>query len=318
MANLESYPIQSAAQADASRASEAPRSGSRARSRSATLARDLVALTKPRITLLVMLTSAAGMFVAPGKLSTKSLWLSLIGTALIVGSANALNMWWERDVDGKMARTKSRPLPAGRMNADVALAFGLLLVVVSVPMLFAVNVATGVLGLIALVSYVAVYTPMKRYTWLALLVGAIPGAMPPLMGWTTLTGRLDVGGLLLFGVLFLWQVPHFAAITLFRRDDYANAGLKAVSVDRGERGAKHVVVQYTVLLVATTLLLVPFRVAGMYYLAVACVLGAGFLALGIRGLFAGAGARWAKQLFAYSILYLVAMMAAMLLDRVGA
>ncbi len=309
MANLESLNIQARAQADS-----AP-----PRSRAATLARDLVALTKPRITLLVLLTGAAGMGLAPGGVSSGGkgwpMWLSLIGTALIVGSANALNMWWERDVDGLMSRTKSRPLPAGRMAPDVALGFGLLLALVSAPMLFAVNVATGVLGLVALVSYVVIYTPMKRYTWLALLVGAIPGAMPPLMGWTTVTGSLDVGGLLLFGVLFLWQVPHFAAITLFRRDDYANAGLKVVSVDRGERGAKHVVVLYTVLLVATTLLLVPFRVAGMHYLAVAAVLGAVFLAFGVRGLFAGAGARWAKQLFAYSIVYLVALIAAMLLDR---
>jgi protoheme IX farnesyltransferase len=188
-------------------------------------------------------------------------------------------------------------------------------------MLFAVNVVTGVLGLVALVSYVAIYTPMKRYTWLALLVGAIPGAMPPLMGWTTVTGSLDIGGLLLFGVLFLWQVPHFSAITLFRRDDYANAGLKVVSVDRGERGAKHVVVLYTVLLVANTLLLYPFHVGGARYLAVAAVLGAVFLALGVRGLVGhgkNAGTRWAKQLFGFSILYLVALLAALLLDRAGA
>ena len=312
MANLESLNIQSAAQADS-----AP-----SRSRAGTLARDLVALTKPRITLLVLLTGAAGMGLAPGGGSSSAkgwpMWLSLVGTALIVGSANALNMWWERDIDGLMSRTKSRPLPAGRMAPDVALAFGLFLALVATPMLFAVNVATGVLGLVALVSYVVIYTPMKRYTWLALLVGAIPGAMPPLMGWTTVTGTLDIGGLLLFGILFLWQVPHFAAITLFRRNDYANAGLKVVSVDRGERGAKHVVVVYTVLLVATTLMLFPFHVAGVYYVAVAAVLGAGFLALGVRGLFAGAGARWAKQLFAYSIVYLVVLLAAMLLDHAGA
>ena len=286
------------------------------------VARDLVALTKPRITLLVMLTSAAGMCVAPGRIAGKTLWLSLIGTALIVASANALNMWWEKDIDAKMARTKSRPLPAGRMAPDVALVFGLALGVVSVPMLFAVNVATGVLGLVALVSYVAVYTPLKRHTWLALLVGAVPGAMPPLMGWTTVTGSLAPGGLILFGVLFLWQVPHFAAITLFRRDDYARAGLMVVSVHRGERAAKNVIVTYTALLVATSLLLYPFRVGGPWYLATAAVLGALFFAFGVRGLRPAkserADLRWAKQLFAFSILYLVVLLVALLVDRVRA
>ena len=286
------------------------------------VARDLVALTKPRITLLVMLTSAAGMCVAPGRIAGKTLWLSLIGTALIVASANALNMWWEKDIDAKMARTKSRPLPAGRMAPDVALVFGLALGVVSVPMLFAVNVATGVLGLVALVSYVAVYTPLKRHTWLALLVGAVPGAMPPLMGWTTVTGSLAPGGLILFGVLFLWQVPHFAAITLFRRDDYARAGLMVVSVHRGERAVKNVIVTYTALLVATSLLLYPFRVGGPWYLATAAVLGALFFAFGVRGLRPAkserADLRWAKQLFAFSILYLVVLLVALLVDRVRA
>ena len=318
MANLESYPIQSAARADSARAPSHVRGSSRA----AALARDLVALTKPRITLLVMLTSAAGMCVAPGRVSAQKMWLSIVGTALIVASANALNMWWERDLDGKMARTKSRPLPAGRMSPDVALAFGIALGVVSVPMLFAVNVATGVLGALALVTYVAIYTPMKRHTWLALLVGAVPGAMPPHMGWTTVTGSMQAGGLLLFGVLFLWQVPHFAAITLFRRDDYARAGLMVVSVHRGERAAKHVIVMYTVLLVATSLLLYPFGVGGPWYLATAALLGAIFFAMGVRGLRPAkserAGLRWAKQLFAFSIVYLVLLLSSLLLDRVSA
>jgi protoheme IX farnesyltransferase len=282
------------------------------------LVRDLVALTKPRITLLVILTGAAGMWLAPGHLRGPTLWLSLVGTALIVSSANALNMWWERDLDGKMARTKDRPLPAGRLSAPLALAFGLALGAVSLPLLLAVNVATAALGLLALVVYACVYTPLKQHTWLALLVGAVPGAMPPLMGWTTVTGRIEVGGLLLFGVLFLWQVPHFAAITLFRAKDYARAGMKVIAVQHGERAAKHVIVGYTVLLVVNTLLLFPFRLAGERYLAVATVSGVVFLVMGVRGLAKKSGPRWAKQVFAYSILYLVVLIASMLLDRVVA
>src|SRR5262249_46484397 len=161
--------------------------------------------------------------------------LSLTGTALIVAAANALNMWWERDVDALMARTRNRPLPAGRLPADVALAFGLALAAASAPMLFVVNVATGLLGVVALVSYVAVPPPLKPHPPRALFAGAVPGALPPLLGWSTVTGQVGLGGLLLFAVLFLWQVPHFAAIAIFREKDYARAGLKVVTVQHGER-----------------------------------------------------------------------------------
>lgn len=279
--------------------------------------RDLIALTKPRITALVLLTGAAGACLAPDRVPLGRLLLSLLGTALVVGSANALNMWWERDLDGLMERTRSRPLPSGRMSPDVALAFGLALGVLATPLLFLVNAATGVLGLVALVSYVVIYTPLKKHTHLALLVGAVPGAMPPLLGWTTAAGSVGLGGALLFGVLFLWQVPHFAAISIFRESDYARAGLQVVSVQHGQAAARHMVALWTVLLVATSLLFVPLGLAGRTYLAVATVLGAGFLAMALRGL-RGArldAARWAKHVFAYSIPYLSILVVALLLDR---
>ncbi len=244
---------------------EARPSATRASARSTMgLVRDLAALTKPRITSLVLLTGAAGACLAPGHTPAGRLCLSLVGTALIVGSANALNMWWERDVDAKMARTRNRPLPAGRMSPDVALLFGLALALVAAPMLFLVNTATGLLGLVALVTYVAIYTPLKRHSHFALLVGAVPGAMPPLLGWTTVTGHIGLAGLLLFGVLFLWQLPHFAAITIFRAEDYARAGLQVVSVQLGERAARQSIAIWTVLLVATSLHFVPFQVAGHF------------------------------------------------------
>jgi protoheme IX farnesyltransferase len=290
-----------------------------ARSTGLPLVRDLVALTKPRITTLVLVTGAAGTCLAPGHVALPKLLLSLLGTALIVGSANALNMWWERDVDGLMARTRNRPLPAGRLSPDVALVFGLALAAVSAPMLFLVNVTTGLLGLLALVCYTVVYTPLKRYTHLALLVGAVPGAMPPLMGWCTVTGHVGLGGLLLFAVLFLWQVPHFAAISTFRKDDYARAGLQVVSVQHGERGARRTIAVWTPLLVASSLLFTPLGLAGRAYLGVAAVLGAGFVALALRGLRGDAFdvPRWAKRVFAYSIPYLSILLVALLLDRAG-
>jgi protoheme IX farnesyltransferase len=282
------------------------------------VARDLIALTKPRITTLVLATEAAGAILAPGRAGASAHLLSLAGTALIVGSANTLNMWWERDIDAHMARTRNRPLPAGRLSPDVALLFGIALAVVSIPMLYMVNVATALLGVAALVSYVAVYTPLKRHTHLALLVGAVPGAIPPLLGWATVTGTIGLGGVLLFGLLFLWQIPHFAAITIFRAEDYARAGLQVVSVQQGERAARQTVALYSVLLVATSLLFIPFELAGRYYAPAATVLGALFLGLAFRGLRTSGRFdvnRWAKRVFAFSVVYLPALLLALLVGR---
>jgi protoheme IX farnesyltransferase len=291
----------------------------RARSRAVPFAIDLAALTKPRITALVLLTEAAGLWLAPGRTSARCLWLSIVGTALIVGSANALNMWLEADVDAAMARTRNRPLPAGRLSPDVALTFGLALAVVAAPMLFLVNLPTGLLGLAALVSYVAVYTPLKRHTYLALFVGAVPGAIPPLMGWTTVTGSIGLGGLLLFAVLFVWQVPHFAAIATFRADDYARAGLQVISVQHGERAARRMIAVWTALLVASSLLFVPFGLAGRYYAIAAGLLGAAAVVLALRGLRSAPefdAKRWAKGVFAFSIPYLTILLVALLFDRI--
>jgi protoheme IX farnesyltransferase len=227
-------------------------------------------------------------------------------------------MWWERDIDGRMARTRNRPLPAGRLSPDAALAFGIALAAISVPMLWLVNLATVLLGVAALVSYVAVYTPLKRSTYLALLVGAVPGAIPPLLGWATVTGSVGLGGLLLFGVLFLWQIPHFAAIAIFRAEDYGRAGLQVVSVQQGERAARQTVALYTVLLVAASLLFVPFGLAGRFYAPAATALGAAFLALSARGLRAGPrfdANRWAKRVFVFSVIYLPVLLAALLVAR---
>jgi protoheme IX farnesyltransferase len=285
--------------------------------------RDLVMLTKPRITVIVVATCAAGMAIAPVKIAGSTLALALLGTALSVASANALNMWWERDTDGLMARTRQRPLPAGRMAPDVALFFGLALGASALPMLVAVNALTAGLGLVALVTYVLCYTPLKRQTSLALWVGAVPGAMPPLMGWTSATGSLwtsslrGMGGVLLFLFLFAWQLPHFNAIALFRADDYAKAGLKVVSVERGPRAAKWQIAGYSVLLVAVSAALVVTRVAGLAFELSTLTLGALFLVLAAYGLRARAGAGWAKGVFAYSIVYLTLLLAILVVDRNG-
>jgi heme o synthase len=277
--------------------------------------RDLVSLTKPRITLLVLITTAGGMWLAPSAPSWSLAMVMLLATGAVVGSANALNCWLERDIDRHMRRTAGRPLPAGRLDPRLALAFGLVLGVVSVPVLaLMVNPLTGLLGAAALVSYVAVYTPLKQRTPAALLVGAVPGALPPLMGWTAAMGTIDAPAVVLFGILFLWQLPHFLAIALFRSDEYTRAGLKVLPAVRGERVAKLHLVLYAGALVPVSLLLVPLGVAGPAYLTVAAVAGAGFFAASLLGLRAAAGGRWARGVFIVSLVYLTALFAALLVD----
>ena len=280
-------------------------------------ASDLMALAKPRITTLVVFTTAIGLWLAPHGLRPITVALTLVGTVLIVAAANVLNMYLERDSDALMMRTMNRPLPAQRMEPDVALKFGIALAAVSIPLLtFAVGALPGLLASIALVSYVLLYTPMKRQTATALLVGAIPGAIPPLIGWTAATERLDLPGVLLFAVMFLWQVPHFLAITLFRKEEYARAGLVVQPNEPGgEREARANIVRYTVALVAVSLLFVPIGVARGAYLVSALVLGAVFLGYAVAGLRQSAGRRWARNLFLLSLLYLPLLFGALLLDR---
>ncbi len=284
-------------------------------------ARDLVALTKPRITLIVLVTAAAGMKLASkafGATASHATWLwTMLGTALVVGAANALNMWWERDSDALMARTSKRPLPAGRLSPGLALAFGHLLSVTSLPILFlGVNAITGVLGAIALVTYVLVYTPMKRRSVRALWVGAIPGAIPPLLGWTAATGRVDQFGVALFSILFLWQIPHFLAISIFRADDYSRAGLKIVPVEMGERATNAMMLRYSIALFAVTLWPWLLGVGGGVYLAIAVALGTAFVVLGARAYRAAGDGRigLARGVFGFSVLYLVAVMVALVVS----
>ena len=280
-------------------------------------ASDLMALAKPRITALVVFTTAIGLWLAPHGLRPLTIALTLVGTVLIVAAANVLNMYLERDTDALMARTMNRPLPAHRMDPGVALRFGVALAAVSVPLLtFAVGALPGLLASIALVSYVLLYTPMKRQTATSLLVGALPGAIPPLIGWTAATERLDLPGVLLFAVMFLWQVPHFLAITLFRKEEYARAGLVVQPNEPGgEREARANIVRYTVALVAVSLLFVPLGVGRGAYLAVALMIGAVFLGYAIAGLRQGAGRRWARNLFLLSLLYLPVLFGALVIDR---
>jgi protoheme IX farnesyltransferase len=276
---------------------------------------DVLALCKPRVTALVLCTTAAGLWLAPGGLGAGAALLALLATAMTVAAANTLNCYLEREADGLMERTRHRPLPAGRLHPRVALWVGVGLSVFSVPALvFAVNALTGLLGALALLCYVLVYTPLKQKSPLALPVGAIPGALPPLMGWTAATGSIEPPGLVLFAILFFWQLPHFLAISLFRQEDYARAGFRIVPVVHGERRARLQMALWSVVLVAVSLAPYALRMAGAIYLAAAGILGAGFLAVALRGLRADAGRAWARSVFLASLVYLTVLFTVLMID----
>ena len=277
--------------------------------------RDFVALTKPRITFLVLVTAAGGAWLAPGKMSAFRFIATLLTTCTVVAGANVLNCWMERDSDRFMTRTAKRPLADRRIDARAALIFGIILSAISLPAMFVLlNPLTGLLGALALFMYVGIYTPMKRRSWTALLIGAVPGALPPLMGWTAATNHLDTPGLVLFAIMFLWQVPHFIAIAIFRKEEYARAGIKVLPLVAGDRLAVLHGVIYAAVLLPVSLLLVPMRVAGMGYFVVALLTGIAFLIYTMLGLRKDAGHKWAKQLFIISLLYITLIFAALMLD----
>lgn len=280
--------------------------------------RDLVALVKPRILLMVLVTSAAGLFLAPGPHEPLRILASLLGTTLIVSAANTLNCWLERDVDKHMTRTQRRPLPAGRLSPDIALYLGFGLAFLSLPLLYVfVNTTTAFLAAVAWVSYVWIYTPLKQKSTLALLVGAVPGAMPPLMGWTSATGGLEAPGLVLFGILFLWQLPHFLAISVFRESEYTRAGIKVVPALFGVRMTKLQAIGYAGALLPVSLLFVPLGIAGQLYLAIAGLAGVVYFGLCVQGLASHDEAsdhRWARKVFFASLLYIPLVFAALAID----
>ncbi len=275
---------------------------------------DIIVLMKPRVTSLVIMTTAGGLWIAKPVDYVKAFW-TLLGTTLLVGAANSMNMYLERDLDRLMHRTANRPLPAGRMSPDFVLMFGMSLCLVSMVILgFFANTLTALLGLVAFVSYVFFYTPLKQRTTFALLVGAVPGAMPPLMGWTAGAGEIALPGLVLFLILFLWQVPHFQAIALFHKEEYGNAGLKILPLEKGDEATKHEMVRYLFGLVAVTLYPVAFSLAGMTYFWTAAILGAIFFVWGLYGLRKDAGVRWAKSFFIFSIIYLPILLTVLVLN----
>lgn len=275
-------------------------------------------LVKARLTTLVLLTTLVGFYIGwRGPMDFVLMFNTLTATALVAAGAAALNQLVERDYDARMRRTRNRPLPSGRLQPTSVMLFGGVCAVTGLVYLaLAVNLLTCVIGAVTLISYLFIYTPLKRVTWLNTIIGAVPGALPPLMGWTAARGVLSGEGWALFAIVAFWQIPHFMAIAWMYRDEYARAGFKMLPViDPDGRRTGQQAVSHTLALLFVALCPFAFKMSGPFYLAGALVLGAGFLWCAIQFSRQLTPAR-ARQLFLASILYLPLLLGVMVLDKV--
>jgi protoheme IX farnesyltransferase len=279
--------------------------------------RDLFALTKPRITFMVLLTSAAGYFLAAGgRPRAGDMLVAILGIALVAAGTSGLNQVWERDIDARMERTRRRPLPAGRVTLVAAVLFTSVLAVGGVIYLDVfVNRLTAGLAALSIVSYVFVYTPLKPVSSVSTLIGAVPGALPIMGGWTAARGELGPGAWALFGILFFWQLPHFLALAWLFREDYQRGGLKMLGVDDPDaRQTRTHAVLYAAALLPASLFPVVIGMTGWVYLLVALLLGVAYGWAAIR-FFLRADVPSARKLFKLSLLYLPILLLTLSLDR---
>jgi heme o synthase len=278
---------------------------------------DYAALAKPRLNVLVVASSAAGYYLASSSApQLASMALAVGGTALVAGGAAVLNQVYERDTDALMMRTRMRPLPDRRVGVDEARAFGIVLAAAGIAVLsFSANLLAALVAAATLAIYLAVYTPLKRRSAISTLIGAVPGALPPLIGWTAGRGAIDVGGWALFAIVFLWQIPHFMAIAWMYRDDYRRAGFPMLPVVEpdGTRTGRQAAL-YALALLPVSLVPSVVGVAGIAYFWIALALGLSFFVLAARFARVRSEAR-ARALFYGSLLYLPLIWAAMILDH---
>jgi protoheme IX farnesyltransferase len=278
---------------------------------------DYVELTKPRITLMVAVTALVGFVMAsPAGVAPGALGFALLGTALVAAGASALNMVLERDIDARMQRTRQRPLPSGRVSPREATAFGLALTACGLlELLWACPPMAAATAALTWASYLFLYTPLKTRTTLSTIVGAVPGALPPMIGWAAARGTLDPGAFVLFAIVFLWQIPHFLAIAWIYREDYARGGLKVLPVLDPEgrvTGRQAVANSLALLVISTTPALA--RMAGPVYLWGAVALGVAFALVAAAAAVRRTPAA-ARMLFLVSVLYLPALCGLLLFDR---
>jgi len=283
-------------------------------------AADYIALLKPRVMSLVLFTAFAGLLLAPGQIHPVIAVMALLCIAMGAGASGAINMWYDADIDAGMARTCRRPIPAGRIAPGEALGFGATLAVASVLMMgLWVNLAAAALLALTIAFYVFVYTMwLKRRTPHNIVIGGAAGAFPPMIGWAAVTGDISLGSLALFAIIFMWTPPHFWALSLYRDGDYARVGVPMLPVVAGRRETKRQILIYTLLLLPLTLAPVALGVSGWLYGLGALVSGAGFVACAIAVWRADDDdERPARRMFGYSLIYLFALFALMLVERVA-
>jgi protoheme IX farnesyltransferase len=280
---------------------------------------DYIALMKPRVMSLVVFTAFVGLMVAPGHLHPVIAVTALICIAVGAGAAGALNMWYDADIDARMTRTAARPIPAGRLLPGEVLPFGLMLAVGSVVVLgLLVNVSAAVLLAATIAFYVIVYTMwLKRTTPQNIVIGGLAGALPPLIGWVAVTESFAVEPALLVLIIFFWTPPHFWALSLYRTDDYARAGIPMLPVVAGAKETRRQILIYTLVLAPLGATPWFFGYAGPWYGVVALLAGAVMIALALRVRAEQRGYAASKQLFAFSILYLFLLFAMLLVDRLA-
>jgi protoheme IX farnesyltransferase len=282
------------------------------------LAGDYLALLKPRVMSLVVFTGFAGLVVAPGDLHPFLATMAVLCIAAAAGGAGAINMWYDRDIDALMERTRNRPIPAGRMAPERALAFGLAISLVSIAVMgVVVNWVAAALLAFANCFYVFVYTVwLKRRTPQNIVIGGAAGAMPPLIGWAAVTGTVGLESIALFLLIFMWTPPHFWALALYRTDDYAKAGVPMLPVVAGKAATKRQIFIYTVLLVPISFAPVGLGIAGAAYGLAAAVMGGSLLLLAYRVIRAH-GNDAARRMFHFSILYLFVLFLVLIVERVS-
>lgn len=271
---------------------------------------DFIELLKPRVMSLVVFTGFAGLVVAPGHIHPMLAAVAVLCIATAAGASAAINMWYDRDIDAVMARTARRPIPSGRVDPAEALAFGVVLAVVSVVVMgLAVNWTAAALLTLTILFYVFVYTIwLKRRTPQNIVIGGAAGAFPPMIGWAAVTGGVDLGSVVLFALIFLWTPPHFWALALFRNGDYTRAGVPMMPVVAGPDSTKRQMLAYTLILLPVGAAPYAVGIAGPVYLAGALVMGGLFVACALKVLWA-ADDRPAKRMFGFSILHLFSLFA---------
>ena len=281
--------------------------------------RDYLGLTKPNVMSLLLFTTFTAMMLAAGGWPSPILvWWTMLGGALASASSAAINMYLDRDIDALMTRTKKRPIPSGRVEPEHALVFGIVLGALAFTQLaLTVNLLAAVLSTVGILYYVFIYTMwLKRLTPQNIVIGGAAGSIPPLVGWAAVTGHLGLTALLLFLIVFVWTPPHFWALALMKKDEYARVGIPMLPAVRGDAETKKQILIYSIALTAVTLIMVPMHLMGVVYLACALALDAVFLAFAVW--VARTGSRRSEGLmYRFSMLYLALLFVAMVIDRFG-